>query len=72
MPESALKDRVTRVETRAEAYLKGSKVTPTLVRIETKLDNMKWIFGAVIAFLGAKTAGVNVALIKLLVQGSWC
>ncbi|MCY3832106.1 MAG: hypothetical protein OXG85_03755 [Chloroflexi bacterium] len=70
MAESALNDRLTRVETRAEEYLKRGEVGPTLSRIETKLDNMKWILGAVIAFLGAITAGVIVALIMLLVQGA--
>lgn len=70
MAETALNDRLTRAETRAEEYLKRGEVAPTLVRIETKLDNMKWIMGAVIAFLGAITAGVIVALIMLLVQGT--
>lgn len=70
MVETALNDRLTRAETRAEEYLKRGEVAPTLVRIETKLDNMKWIMGAVIAFLGAITAGVIVALIMLLVQGT--
>ena len=69
MAETVLNDRLTRVETRAEEYLKRGEVAPTLSRIETKLDHMKWILAAVIAFLGAIIAGVIVALIMLVAQG---
>ncbi len=70
MAETAMNDRLTRVETRSEEYVKRNEIGPTLARIETKLDHMKWILAAVIAFLGAITAGVIVALVMLLVQGS--
>lgn len=70
MAETALNDRLTRVDTLAEEYVKRNEIGPTLARIGSKLDHIKWILAAVIAFLGAITAGVVVALIILLVQGA--
>lgn len=70
MTESTVNNRLTRLETCAEEYVKRNEIGPTLARIETKLDHMKWILAAVIAFLGAIAAGVIVALIMLVVQSS--
>lgn len=70
MAETTANNRLTRLETRAEEYVKRNEIGPTLARIETKLDHMKWILAAVIAFLGAIAAGVIVALIMLVVQSS--
>ncbi len=68
MAETTMNDRLTKVETRAEEYLKRSEVVPTLVRIETKLDNQKWILGAIVAFLVALAAGLIVGLVVLVLQ----
>ena len=59
-----------RLQESASNYFKRNEIGPTLARIETKLDHMKWILAAVIAFLGTIAAGVIVALIMLVVQSS--
>ena len=58
------------MDTAAEEYLKRSEVAPTLVRIETKLDNMKWILGVVVAIMVAISTGLIVGIIMLALQSS--
>lgn len=70
MAEATVNDRMTRLETRAEEYVKRSEIAPTLVRIETKLDNLKWILGVVVAIMVAIAAGVIVGIIMFALQGS--
>lgn len=70
MAETALNDRLTRVETRAEEYLKRGEVAPTLVRIETKLDNMKWILAVVVGIMVTISTGLIVGIIMLAIQSS--
>lgn len=70
MAETTLNDRRTRVETRAEEYLKRSEVAPTLVRIETKLDNMKWILAVVVGIMVTISTGLIVGIIMLAIQSS--
>ena len=70
MAESTLNDCLTRVETRAEEYLKRSEVAPTLVRIETKLDNMKWILAVVVGIMVTISTGFIVGIIMLAIQSS--
>ena len=67
---TAVNDRLTRIETRAEEYLKRSEVAPTLVRIETKLDNMKWILAVVVGVMVTISTGLIVGIIMLALQSS--
>ena len=69
MTEATMNDRLTRIETRAEEYVKRSEIAPTLVRIETKLDNLKWILGVIVAIMVAITTGVIVGSIMFAIQG---
>ena len=70
MADATLNDCLTRVETRAEEYLKRSEVAPTLVRIETKLDNMKWILAVVVGIMVTISTGFIVGIIMLAIQSS--
>lgn len=70
MTEIMMNDRLTKLETRAEEYLKRSEVAPTLVRIETKLDNMKWILGVVVAVMVTVSTGLIVGIIMLALQST--
>ena len=63
-----MNNRMTRMETRAEEYLKRSEVAPTLVRIETKLDNMKWILAVVVGIMVTISTGLIVGIIMLALQ----
>lgn len=68
MAETTINNRMTRMETRAEEYLKRSEVAPTLVRIETKLDNMKWILAVVVGIMVTISTGLIVGIIMLALQ----
>lgn len=68
MAETTMNNRMTRMETRAEEYLKRSEVAPTLVRIETKLDNMKWILAVVVGIMVTISTGLIVGIIMLALQ----
>ena len=54
----------------AECYFQRSEIAPTLVRIETKLDNLKWALGVVVAIIVAIAAGVTVGIIMLALQSA--
>ena len=68
MADAMASDRRTSIEVRAEEYLKRNEVAPTLVRIETKLDNMKWILGVVVAILVAVSTGIIVGTVMIALQ----
>ena len=70
MAQSAFNERLTVAETRAEDYVKRSEIAPTLVRIETKLDNLKWILGVVAAIIVAIATGASVGIIMLALQSA--
>ena len=52
----------------ADDYFKRGEIAPTLVRIETKLDNDKWILGVVVAIIVAIATGLTVSIIMLALQ----
>ncbi len=70
MSESALNDRLTRLETRSEVYVKQSDISAPLARIETKLDNQKWLVGVIVAITVTIGTGITMGLIMLAIQGA--
>ena len=68
MADAMASDRRTSIKVRAEEYLKRNEVAPTLVRIENKLDNMKWILGVVVAILVAVSTGITVGTVMITLQ----
>lgn len=70
MTEVALNDRLTKLETRSEVYVKRSDISATLARIETKVDNQKWLVGVIVAIFVTIGTGITVGLILLAIQGS--
>ena len=69
MNEATLNDRLTKLETRSEEYVKRSEISATLARIETKLDNQKWLVGVIVAIFVTIGTGITVGLIMLAIQG---
>ena len=69
MSEVALNDRLTKLETRSEEYVKRSDISATLARIETKLDNQKWLVGVIVAIFVTIGTGITVGLIMVAIQG---
>ena len=70
MAETAMNDRLTRMETRAEEYVKRSDISATLARIETKLDNQKWLVGVIVGIIVTIGTGITVGLIFLALQSA--
>ena len=70
MSDVTLNDRLTKLETRSEEYVKHSDISATLARIETKLDNQKWLVGVIVAIFVSIGTGITVGLIMLALQGA--
>ncbi len=48
MAETAQDRRITQIETRSEEYVKKSDISATLARIETALNDHKWVLGLLV------------------------
>lgn len=68
MSEVTMNDRLTKLEIRSEEYVKRSDISASLARIETKLDNQKWLVGVIVAIFVTIGTGITVGLIMLAIQ----